>query len=92
LLSPHRIQGGPIIQGHVNLTLCPASPVKHEREAAEAKRDAQAGQPDAQKLRSPVALGRYADVVAADEVDLREQEGQRDREQGRGGEDARGTG
>jgi len=70
--------------------LCAAAPpVKHERKAEKAKRDAQAGQPDAQKLRPPVALGRDADVVAANEVDLREQKSHGDREQGRGGQDAR---
>jgi|GEM_PF-4145822 len=68
-----------------------APPVKYERKATEDKRDAQAGQPDAQKLRIPVALRRDADAVAADEVDLRQKECQRDREQRRGGESSRGA-
>jgi hypothetical protein len=52
-----------------------ASPVKYEGESGQPNGDAQAGQPDAQELRPPVALGRDADVVAANEVDLRGQEG-----------------
>ena len=69
-----------------------ASPVKYERKAAQHQREAQARQPDLQQLRFPVALGRDADAVPAGKVDLRQQERRRDREQGGGGEQARGAG
>ena len=73
--------------------LCaPAAPVKDEGDPPEHRRQAQARQPDLQELRPPVALGGNADAVASGEVYLREEERPRDREQGRGGEQARGAG
>ncbi len=70
--------------------LCAAgSPVKYEGERAEYERDTQAGQPDLQELWPPVVFGRHTDAVAAREVDLREEEGRGDRQQGQTGENAR---
>jgi hypothetical protein len=73
--------------------LCaPASPVKYQGDAAQQGRQAEARQPNLQKLRPPVVLGCDADAVPPGEVDLREQERRGDREQRRGGEHARGAG
>ena len=70
--------------------LCaPASPVKHEGEHQQHEREPQAGQPDLQELRPPVAFGRDADAVAANEIDLRGQEGEGHCQQGQSGQHAR---
>ena len=68
-----------------------ASPVKYQRDGAQHERQAQPRQPDLEELRRPVALWRDADAVPASEIDLREEKGRGDREQGRGGENARGA-
>jgi hypothetical protein len=68
-----------------------ASPVKYQGKGAEHKRKAQAGRPDLLQLRYPIALRRQADVVAAGEVDLCEQERRCEHEERQSGEQARGA-
>ena len=68
-----------------------AAPVKYQGEAGQPEGDAHTGQPDLQELRPPVALGRNADAVPAEKVDLREQESRGERQHGQAGEDTRGA-
>ena len=57
--------------------LCaPASPVKYEGKHKQNEREPEAGYPDLQKLRSPVAFRGDADAVSANEIDLCDQEGE----------------
>jgi len=67
--------------------LCaPASPVKHEGEHKEQEREPNAGQPDPQKLRLPVAFRGDADAVAANEIDLGGQKGKGHGQHGQSGQ------
>jgi hypothetical protein len=68
-----------------------AAPVKYEGEPAQHQREPEPGQPDLEQLRLPVLRWRDADAVPAREVDLRQQEGHRHGEEGRGGDEAWGT-
>jgi hypothetical protein len=70
--------------------LCaPASPVKHEGEHEQHEREPDAWHPDLQKLRPPVTFRGDADAVSANEIDLRDQEGEGHGQQGQGCEHAR---
>ena len=70
--------------------LCaPASPVKYEGEHQQHEREPEARQPDLQKLRPPVAFGGDADVVTANEIDLRGQKRERHGQQGQRSQHAR---
>ena len=54
--------------------LCaPTSPVKYEGEHKQDEREPEAGYPDLQELRSPVAFRGDADTVSASEIDLCDQ-------------------
>ena len=64
------------------------APVKYEGNGPEDDRHAQTRQPNLHELRTPIALGRDADVVATGEVDLRRKEGSGKAQQRQGGADA----
>jgi hypothetical protein len=69
--------------------LCAAvASVKHEGSQAEHERKAESRQPDLRELGPPVSLGRDTDTIAARKVDLRGEEGERNRQDGEGCEHA----
>ena len=77
-------------RGSATRMLCARpAPVKYERNRRKRDRAAEARQPNLQKLRTPVALDRDADAIAAGEIDLGREKGRGKGQQCQGCEDSR---